>query len=392
MVLGGPPCQAYSLAGRSRNKGRADYDPTLDERQYLYEEYLQVIADHGPPVFVMENVKGLLSATLNNQRLFDRIVDDLHCPAAALARKGRAGRRRRHRYRICSLAGDDLFGGGGVADYVVRAEEFGIPQARHRVILLGIREDMDTPRSPTLTRRPAVPARKVLDGLAALRSGLSDQTDSRDAWISCLRDAITKRWLQSARNRAGSDVYEKIVDTVSRLSVPPQDRGAEYLHGSSSCSYQPEWFLDSRLKGICNHVARTHMSKDLHRYLYAAAYASVYKRSPRLADFPKDLLPNHSNVQKAVEGGHFNDRFRVQLPQIPARTVTSHIAKDGHYYIHYDPAQCRALTVREAARLQTFPDNYLFCGNRTSQYSQVGNAVPPLLALEIARTVAATTA
>ena len=130
------------------------------------------------------------------------------------------------------------------------------------------------------------------------------------------------------------------------------------------------------------------MESDLWRYFFLACYAAVHKRSPKLASFPSTLLPNHTNVKNnGADEFIFKDRFRVQVKGQPAATVTCHIAKDGHYFIHPDPLQCRSLTVREAARLQTFPDNYFFAGPTTAQYQQVGNAVPPLLANQIARIV-----
>ena len=150
-------------------------------------------------------------------------------------------------------------------------------------------------------------------------------------------------------------------------------------------SHLAHWYLDQRIGGVTLHETRSHMESDLHRYLFASSFAREEKRSPRLRDFPKPLLPSHLNVWD--ESAPFEDRFRVQLRNQPATTIVSHIAKDGHYYIHSEPSQCRSLTVREAARLQTFPDNYFFEGNRTEQYHQVGNAVPPMLARKIGEIV-----
>ena len=126
------------------------------------------------------------------------------------------------------------------------------------------------------------------------------------------------------------------------------------------------------------------MVGDLQRYFFAACYSKVYHKSPKISDFPRSLWPAHANVQNAEGKPIFDDRFRVQCENGSSTTVVSHISKDGHYYIHPDPRQCRSLTVREAARLQTFPDDYFFTGPRTAQFHQVGNAVPPYLAYQIA--------
>lgn len=150
-----------------------------------------------------------------------------------------------------------------------------------------------------------------------------------------------------------------------------------------------EWYLDRRVGGVLQHESRSHMASDLHRYMFAACFAKEHGVAPRLRQFPPRLLPDHENA-KEVDGEEavpFADRFRVQLGDQPAATIVAHIAKDGHYYIHPDPSQCRSLTVREAARLQTFPDNYFFEGNRTEQFTQIGNAVPPLLARKLGQVV-----
>ena len=379
VLIGGPPCQAYSTIGRVRNMAVKGYDPDNDARFELYQEYLKIIATHLPAVFVMENVRGLLSASSRNQSIFQRMIDDLRTP-------GRVCGSETKRYQLYSLTSKRSDNNGHSFDptkFVIKAEEYGVPQARHRVVVLGVREDISLVPEPLVQLSDRVSASEVLEGLPRVRSGLST-LDSPEGWLNGIKEIKGQLWWHEVEPK----LKQRISDTVERLEAPTEGRGSSYLDITSNCSYRPDWFVDDRLKGTLNHEARTHRKDDLWRYIYAACTKEDIERPFHIGDFPSGLRPRHKNIESAIDNGTFVDRFSVVPKNSPSRTVVSHIRKDGHYYIHYDPAQCRSLTVREAARLQTFPDNYYFEGSRTDQYGQVGNAVPPLLSFKIAERVA----
>lgn len=390
VLIGGPPCQAYSLVGRSRNRGKAGYRAEDDHRHYLYREYLRIIQEYRPAVFVMENVKGILSSSVDGERIFETILNDLADPDRAVGHL-----RSKKGYRIHSLSHDIVYSRGDsecldAHKFVVRAEEYGIPQARHRVILLGVREDIPVEKVRTLVRSAEDPitVSEALDDLPRVRSALSRAVDSDESWQEVVSGHFHELAL-AARKRGLADLGDALATNVVALSGG-SGTGALRLKRGKKSSALPKglrgWYEDSNLSVWLNHEARGHMSADLMRYAYAATFAQVNKRSPKghaEFDLIDKLHPQHANWKT----GKFADRFRVQVAGEPATTVTSHISKDGHYFIHPDATQCRSLTVREAARLQTFPDNYFFQGNRTQQYHQVGNAVPPLLARKIAEIV-----
>jgi len=383
LLIGGPPCQAYSLVGRSRIRGKSRRKYNKDPRHFLYREYLRILAEHAPPVFVMENVKGLLSATVKKELIFQRILSDLAHPASAID-EGSQGKSLE--YRLVSVVNPtgNLLGEFEPEDFVVKTEKFGIPQARHRIIILGIRSDIrKTPRALTPGDPPNID--DVIRDLPRLRSGLSKQEDSTDAWREVVKGLVEQKWLL---NGCIEDDMRKALTVAANRIGGELNRGDEYFVSNRRPGRYPDWFFDPKLGGVLNHASRGHIAADLHRYLNASVFAEENGRAPLLQDFPKPLLPKHKNVREALKETKFNDRFRVQLKGRPSTTIVSHISKDGHYFIHYDPTQCRSLTVREAARLQTFPDNYFFEGPRTEQYRQVGNAVPPLLARQIAEIVA----
>lgn len=375
-LIGGPPCQAYSLVGRSRMMGNPDFEH--DERHFLYREYLRIIIDHRPPVFVMENVKGLLSARVNGERVINKIVKDLSSPVNAISKKQNG-----LKYRLYSFSqSGEIKGDIDPKSFVVRAEQYGIPQARHRMFILGIRDDINFEPS-TLQKKKPPTVEQILSSMPNIRSGVSRQEDSGDLWKKIITSARRADWLPSATGT-------EIVVRKAILSAVKEAQHSNLL--KSSRVYRAprtmrSWYYDDRLKAMASHEARSHMESDLLRYLFVSAHGQALDVSPKLSEFPRKLLPAHKNVQDGRKGKMFSDRFRVQIKSRVSTTITSHISKDGHYFIHYDPAQCRSLTVREAARLQTFPDNYFFEGNRTSQFHQVGNAIPPYLGVQIAEIV-----
>ncbi len=376
VVIGGPPCQAYSLAGRSRNAGIENYKAEKDHRNFLYMEYLKILSIAQPDVFVMENVRGILSAKLNGKIMFPQILKDLRNP-------GRVTKiRNASNYKIYSLVVDADNPKNpqykNSVDFLIRSENYGIPQARHRVILIGVRADLKV--SP-ITIKPAedtICVESILSDLPPLRSGFSKRKDDVETW--------TKTISRNAEQLKKIFAKDNSKESIKGLDLEPikglERNSTQHQNINEAKIPQPlnDWLIDAELGCVLNHETRGHMEADLLRYAFCAAYAKLNGgMSPKSRDFPEELAPSHKNWKTGTHA----DRFRVQSATKYATTVTSHISKDGHYFVHYDPKQCRSLTVREAARLQTFPDNYFFEGTRTQQYVQVGNAVPPYLAKKI---------
>lgn len=344
----------------------------------------------------MENVKGILSSKISGKLIFEQILEDLRDPKKAV------GKRTKYKYNIYSLVqkpdeSSEIMGPVYTKSksFTINFEKFGIPQQRHRVILLGIRSDIK--KTPKILEElyTQITIDSIIDGMPPLRSGPSQ----KDFNTSQLKSFGSKEWAKTIKN-LGSGLAKRIqkIDAIHARAIRRNIRnirqdlnqGSKFVvsrNNGFKKGFKDDlvsWLYDPRIGGFINHETRGHLKADLKRYLWAATFAETHQNrqlpSPKAYEYPGFLAPKHKNWKS----GSHADRFRVQVRNKPSTTVTCHISKDGHYYIHYDPTQCRSLTVREAARLQTFPDNYLFEGGRTAQYVQVGNAVPPYLANQIA--------
>ena len=315
----------------------------------------------------------MLSAQIDEVSIFDEIFERMHSPG------GKSG----PKYKIVPLIKTDAEDGEWEPrDFLVRAERLGLPQARHRVILVGIREDLKRSIKPMVAGTPTVTVEDVIRSLPPIRSSLTD--DLVTTWPAYAQSLLLK-----SANYAKS-IDETTADFLINLAGSARegrdlDVGGRWIAGDVAAIKDAKldnFIRDPKLKGYIGHHSRGHMKSDLMRYGYAAAFAEVRGHSPRGAsEFPEALHPKHKSWLVA---DRFVDRFKVQRWDSQSSTITSHLAKDGHYFIHPDARQLRSLTVREAARLQTFPDNYIFEGPVGAQRKQVGNAVPPWLAYKIA--------
>lgn len=438
IVIGGPPCQAYSVNGRNRIRSEKNYSPENDERFFLYEEYLKVLDRADPDVFVMENVEGILTAKLaQGELIFPKVKQDLV----------RANRPRGEQYDIYSFVKAPSIRVNREhpphyekdSDYVITASDYGVPQGRKRVILLGIKHKYG-PVEQFMEPASLVPKTVDLLGkMPRLRSGISNKNDGPDTMPNWLENWYQNREdlikILSKRKTAVEVALRTVLNNKNRLNVLAMagfskqyiELTNKYISAfSGTCrelekakapdnlvpdeagkgnnlfckslqfeeTYSPDFmnkypelyeWLSRDLGGVPNHVTRGHMKQDLKRYMFSAAWTKSHKNSknspfPKSRDYPVLLSPEHENWNS----GKHADRFRTIGEKTIPHTITSHLRKDGHAQIHYDISQNRSLTVREAARIQTFPDDYYFEGSQGWQYQQVGNAVPAFLAKKIA--------
>lgn len=310
IIIGGPPCQAYSSLGRAKDDNAMKDDP----RNFLFESYVKVLNFYLPKYFVFENVTGMLTAKINGEHIVDKIVASL-------------GENYKVKFDPKMM--------------VLNSANYGVPQIRKRVIIIGVRKDLD------------------IEPEEMYRSIVKTHFDPE----------------MTNEEKKGLKPFVTVRDAIGEL--PPLKPG----QGESAVPFKYSLnndFLVSigspKLDILFDHVARNHNDTDILRY---STMAKEHWTFQELLDNREDLRHEKARV--------FGNSYTVQWWDLPSKTIIAHLYKDGNQFIHPDYKQGRTFTVREAARIQSFPDDFVFEGPRTEQFKQIGNAVPPLFAEAIAK-------
>lgn len=288
LIIGGPPCQAYSVVGRSRDSNGMKYD----ERNFLFKYYADFLKKYKPEYFVFENVMGLLTAG----NYFEQMKTLFESKEV----------------------------GYSISWQVLDAVDYGVLQKRKRVIVIG-------KKGNTKFEFPEL-----------------GKTDNK--------------W------KIKSDLFADLP------SLKPGGGKKIMQYKTGLTSYLEKFEIRNGVDFVTQHITRPHNERDLS--IYKIAIQKWLNNGERLkySDLPENLK-THTNQES------FLDRFKVVDPDGYSHTMVAHIAKDGHYYIYPDLEQIRSLSIREAARIQSFPDDYYFEGSRSAAFRQIGNAVPPLMAV-----------
>lgn len=312
IIIGGPPCQAYSTAGRVRDGKRM----AADARNYLFESYVKILEYYKPKFFVFENVTGLLNAKVEGAPIFPKVIKALG-----------------NKYKVLS---DPQILVHNTADY-------GVPQLRKRVIIIGVRNDID-----------------------------KDVTQ-------LYRDVVKSHWNPEMpeNERKGKKRFVDVRQAIGDL--PSVDPGHDASTPEFDYPCDNDFLKRIGKPGIhplLDHIARTHNDLDRERFQVMIhnhwTFGQLRREKPQYEH-------EHARV--------FDNSYVVQWWDLPSKTILAHIHKDGFQFIHPDESQRRTFTVREAARIQSFPDDFEFKGSRGEKYKQIGNAVPPLFAEALAKSV-----
>jgi DNA (cytosine-5)-methyltransferase 1 len=373
VVIGGPPCQAFSRLGRAKLNSLSDEGFKGDPRNVLYRRFLAAVERWKPRAFVMENVPGMLSVGGVNYA-------DIVC--GELAEIG---------YRV------------GYA--LLNAVWYGVPQFRERLFFIGIRNALDiTPRAPATTHHTEMP-----EGYAPpQRRRSAPRLSFGPPW-----DDILGQLPVPAEGKSPVVCVREAIDDLPALTdhlTGKRPRG-DFRRQLSYRSAPPTWYATlmrnwpgfAPATGVEDHaVRRTPRDYETFRrmnsgdrYPEAMAIARVI-RDEKLARLPAGTAPDPGTPEwdafedrfvPPYDEHEFPDKWRKLFPDRPSWTVPAHLAKDSYSHIHYDDAQARMISIREAARLQSFPDGFLFAGNMGDCFREIGNAVPPLLAWAVAASV-----